>query len=40
MRLQCVPCQDSRGFIKRLVTGWLAAAQIIVIHRRQVVMNQ
>ncbi len=37
---QAVPGQDGGGFVKLLVAGGLAPAQIIVVHGRQVVMDQ
>ena len=37
---QAVSGQDGGGFVKLLVAGGLAPAQIIVVHGRQVVMDQ
>ena len=39
-RLQGIAHQHRGGLIERLVTGRPAAAQIIVIHRRQIVVHQ
>jgi hypothetical protein len=39
-RLQGIARQYGRAFIESLVAGRAAAAQIIVIHRRQIVVDQ
>ena len=38
--LQAVAGEDRAGFIEFLVGGRLAATQIVVVHRRQIVMHQ
>ena len=37
---QPVACQDRGRFVERLVGGGLAAAQVVIVHRRQVVVHQ
>src|SRR5262249_38568625 len=37
---QGITGQDCEGFAKLLVTGWLAATQVIIVHGRQVIVNQ
>ena len=37
---QGVPRQDGRGLVKRLVTGRPAPPQVVVVHRRQVIVDQ
>ena len=37
---QAVAGQDRRRLVERLVGGRLAAAQIVIVHRRQVVVHQ
>ncbi len=39
-RQEPVARQDRRGLVKRPVTGRPAAPQVVVVHRRQVVVNQ
>ncbi|MOA44980.1 hypothetical protein D3C78_1673290 [compost metagenome] len=39
-RLQCISGQNGIGLAKFDVAGWLTATQIVVIHGRQVVMDQ
>ena len=39
-RLQRIAGQDRRAFVERLVAGRPAAAQVVVVHRRQVVVDQ
>ncbi|MCY1364086.1 hypothetical protein D9M69_508780 [compost metagenome] len=38
--LQAVAGEDRAGFIEFLVGGWLAAAQIVIVHCWQIVMHQ
>ena len=38
--LQGVADQDGRGLVPLLVDGGLAAAQVVIVHRRQVVVDQ
>ena len=40
LRLQRIPRQHGRALAKHLVVGGLAAAQVVVVHARQVVVYQ
>ena len=37
---QTIPCQNGHAFAKHHVIGRLAAAKIVIVHGRQVIMNQ
>ena len=38
--MQAVAGQDRRGFIKRLMHGRLPAAHVVIVHARQIVVDQ
>jgi hypothetical protein len=40
LRLKRVAGKDRQGFPKDDVAGWLAAAEIVIVERRQIVMNE
>jgi hypothetical protein len=39
-RQQCIACEDRGRLIERLVHGWPAAPQVVVVHGGQIVMDQ
>ena len=39
-RLQCIADEDGGGFVEGAMTGGAAAAQIVVVHRGQVIVHQ